>query len=184
MTQNGKKVITFLGGHRTWYDVNDKLPEVDKPVTIRITDPNKVYHETVSEIYPLEDIKIGRFRDGKWQIDPPYPMYDDSPLSNMGNLKEGAIVTHWSISTEDEILIWQTRFKLIHSYNKLKIEIDPDKEEDAYHALRYAAKFFKDQAQFVMEKEKVERLTELLLDMRLCINRDANEMRDDDNAMD
>lgn len=147
-TTKKKKISKILNEDRGWHNVKDKLPPIDKPVVIRFINPKFVYYETETEIYLAEDYKIAQcLRDYNdpdniekcsWNIIPPYPKFDYSPMSRKDKLLEGVIVTHWTEASDEDLLSWKSRFNIIDSYLTLKVEIDDDHAEVLYHTLMYA----------------------------------------------
>ena len=126
---------------RRWVSTLEGLPNPDVQVVIRLYDESQIMSETETEIFPAEDLKIGRFTENGWIIDPPYPKYDYSPLSHKGKINENTTVTHWAIPAEGELEGWETRFNRIREYKKLEIHVDPENEELVYKALLWGGAY-------------------------------------------
>ena len=156
-----QKVSNILNENREWFDATKKKPNPGERVVIRFTNEKYIYGEDDKSIYYAEDIKVGRYvkayddsDTGRFVIDPPFPKYDYSPLSRKENLLEGSVVTHWAYPDDGELEGWDTRFDMFGTYNKLRIEVDPEHEEDVYRALMWGASFISqsDPAQFKENK--------------------------------
>lgn len=175
-----KKVSNILLEKREWFDVNEKKPNPGERVVIRFTNENIVYGENDKEVYYAEDIKVGRYlqaiegEGGRWVIDPPYPKYDYSPLSNKENLLEGTYVTHWAYPESDELEGWDTRFDMHNKYQNLRIEIDPEHEEDLYRAIIWTSAFFTRNAEIRKryDEKTIDRIYGVLCDLQSCIDND------------
>lgn len=180
-------ISNILKEPREWFDVKEeKFPDPDQQVVIRICHETMLSGETATEIYPIEDLKVGTYQDGKWTISPPYPKYDYSPLANKAELNEGVNVTHWAVPGETEIEGWNTRFDRIGTYKKLKIEVDPEHEEDVYRALLWGGAFI---AQFGGEEfhmaksgEGLKKLYETLCDLQACIDSPSDNGENNSNG--
>lgn len=137
----------LLEENRDWKVARNVKPEHNQRVVMRLFNPNIIFDETDTEIYPAEDLKIGRFiqglgdPNGMWIVDPPFPRYDFSTLTNKESLKEGTVVTHWAIPSERELELWDRRFRQINLFKKLVLEVDEEHEEMVYKALTYGASF-------------------------------------------
>ena len=170
----------ILNQDRDWIDVNDKLPDINQRVVFRITNPDLVINETDEEILLVEDIKVGRFlpgidgNGGKWCIDPPYTLYDYSPLSNKESLKKGANVTHWAVPTPEELEGWDNRLSPVGTYKHLSINVDKEHEEILYKALLWGSMLIgniaKDKDCEGEELEKIEKMTDILYDLQYCMD--------------
>lgn len=140
-------VSNILREARPWRDATKVKPDPGQLVVIRITNPDIIYVETETEILPSEDMKIAKFNrnqdgvNGIWVIEPPYPKFDYSPLSNKEQLYPGTMVTHWAVPEEGEIEGWKTRFNPSGIYKKLNIEVDDDHLELVYRALIWASAY-------------------------------------------
>lgn len=139
-TEKKEEVSIILRENRNWRDAETTMPEIGLPVAIRLLDRSKIYTENRSEVLYAEDIKIAQWDGEKWTILPPYPKFDYSPLSKFGELNEGVAVSHWGDVLVEELHAWQRRFDRFHGYN-LKIEVDPDYEEEVYRALMWGAAY-------------------------------------------
>lgn len=144
-----KRVVSnILVEPRNWQDAKKVKPGLGELVVIRMMNPNVLYGENDTEIYPAEDMKLAKWipgqknpDDGTWVIEPPYPLFDFSPLSNKDALNEDTIVTHWAVPEEGEIEGWKTRFDQTYIYKTLKLEVDGDHIKDVYRALVWGSAF-------------------------------------------
>lgn len=177
-----RKVSNILLEKREWFDANEKKPPIGERVVIRFTNDNIIYGETETEVYYAEDIKVGRYlqsieavngESGRWVIDPPYPKYDYSPLSKKENLLEGSYVTHWAYPEDGELEGWDTRFDMHNKYEKLRIEVDPDQEEDVYRAFMWGASFLSRTKEFheCPDGKGIRKLYGILCDLQYCIDK-------------
>lgn len=147
MEKKIKSNILENNSDRVWNDAIESVPEINEQVVVRITNPNYILNETDDEITFVEIMAIGKYlpgingESGKWVVCGPFPLYDYSPLTNKEELKEGALVSHWSVATEKEISDWANRYNVIGKYEKLSIEVDKDHEEILYRALMWASLF-------------------------------------------
>lgn len=149
MAKNKKRISKLLDEDRGWHNIKDKLPDADKHVIIRMTNPHYIYYETDVEIYYAEDLKIAKcvkdYNDPDnidkctWSIIPPYPKFDYSPLSRYDRLLEGTVVTHWADVSDEDIESWNNRFNITDAYLTLRFDIDDDHAELMYKALMYGA---------------------------------------------
>lgn len=139
-TEQKEEVSIILREDRNWRNADEVKPDFNIPVAIRMIDRSKIYTENRSEVLYAEDIKIALWDGEKWTIIPPYPKFDYSPLSKYSELNEGVIVSHWGDIMVEELNAWQRRFDRFHGY-KLKIEVDPDYEEEVYRALMWGAAY-------------------------------------------
>lgn len=119
---------------------NGELPK--GPVVVRLENRGIVWNESDDNhpedgewILYGEDIKVAENKNGVWEVVPPYPLYDYSPLACKGSLSKGTTVTHWRPLKDDELKSWQNRLNPINNYQKLKIEVDPEHEENVYRTL-------------------------------------------------
>lgn len=145
-----KKIVVsnILHEKREWVDASKKMPDPNTPVVIRMYNPNILFAETETEIYPAEDVKIAKFlpglddpTKGSWCICPPYPRFDYSPLSSKDRLDEGTVVTHWALPMDGEVEGWNTRFDQINLFKKLKLEVDDEHLELVYRALLWGSTY-------------------------------------------
>lgn len=171
-TEEKEEVSIILNEKRDWNDVNNINPDENIPVVVRLVNKNMIYTENKNEVLYAEDIKIGELNNGKWSIIPPYPKYDYSPLTKFGELKEGTIVSHWAEVGADELNGWETRFNRINDY-KLKIEVDPEWEENVYRALMWGAAYIAKFGgpDFADEDNELRKLYDILCDMQACIDK-------------
>ncbi len=132
-----KKISSNILSDRAheWTAVQDKAPEENIPIIIRICNPEKEFIETKTEIVYLEDTKIGLWDGNKWIICGPHPKYDFSPCSDKENLREGCNVTHWAKCSGTELKGWKSRLDPHHKYDHMYIDVDEDKIEDLYRSL-------------------------------------------------
>lgn len=183
MERKEKKVVSrVLQEERNWISIKDKLPKIGEHVVIRFVNNSILYGETEEEIYPAEDIKIGQLvRDinnpskGRFIIDPPFPKYDYSPLTNKEMLGVGTEVTHWAVPFEGELENWAHRLDFNRSYHHLKLEVDPENEEVVYRALLHGSSFIANAGgeEFAKCKpgEGMKMLYEILCDLQTCIDK-------------
>lgn len=136
------EISMILQESRKWYDANDVKPEAGECVVIRFENRDKIYGEDENNIMYAEDEKVAQYirdvddpKKGRWSICPPYPKYDYSPLSQMDQILDGTVVTHWAKLEEGELEGWKTRFDPIGTYTGLEINVAPEDEEVVYHAL-------------------------------------------------
>lgn len=178
-----KKISNVLKENREWFDINEKIPNQGERVIIRITNDKYIYGEDDNEIYYAEDIKVATFAKSynsdecRFIIDPPYPMFDYSPLSRKDRLLEGTVITHWAYPDEGELEGWDTRFDISHEYDKLRIEVDPEHAEDVYRAFMWGASFIAqaNAEEFKSAKpgEGIRRLHETLYDLLACMDKNC-----------
>lgn len=154
-----------MNDKRQWIDCNTNKPAINTPVTIRLCHTIKCVKETEIEIYPLEDVKIASYDGTKWKILPPYPKYDFSPLSCKENIKDDAIVSHWTVTTPNELTWWNERFDLIRSYDKLALSVDSNNEELVYRALLWGGALINQYA-----PDELKYLSDVLYDLQHCID--------------
>lgn len=183
MENKKKEISKILRETRDWHNIKDKLPDPGQKVVIRFVNKKFIYNETEDEIYYSEDIKVATcIRDYNdpdniekctWSIEPPYPKYDYSPLSNKDKLLDGTVVTHWAIPDDEELEGWMTRFDLIGSYITLHIETDEDNDEDLYRALMWGASFIARSAPeaFNDPDSKIKKYYEILCDLQNCMDK-------------
>jgi hypothetical protein len=137
-----KKIVSNILANtkREWIRVDQELPLEGEGVLIRFMDLTQILKETDTEIYPMEDMKMARFYpDGTWVLIGPHPLYDYSPMSNKSDLKENALVTHWSRATDEEWKAWGERLDPQHNYDCLQVVCSPDHQEKLYKALMQSA---------------------------------------------
>ena len=172
-TEEKDEVSLILREDRDWEDATTNKPDLNIPVVIRMVNKNIIYNEDNCEVLYAEDMKIGKWNGEKWNIIPPYPKYDYSPISKFGELNEGTIVSHWAPVAADELEGWNTRFNRIFGYN-LKIEVDPDWEEQVYRALMwgaaYIAKFGGPDFKEDTSTNGLRKMYEVLCDMQACMD--------------
>ena len=172
-TEEKEEVSIILTEKRDWVDALTTKPDVDIPVVVRLVNKNLIYTENRSEVFYAEDIKIAQWDGEKWTIIPPYPKYDYSPITKFGNLNEGTIVSHWAEVGNDELESWKNRFNRFSDFN-MKIEIDPEYEEDVYRALMwgaaYISKFGGPDFNACPSGEGLKKMYETLCDMQACID--------------
>lgn len=134
-----KEINHILDEKRNWKDVNEELPSSDDPVVIRFWNPDIVCWENKESVYHLEDVMVARWKDGEWNIEPPFHKYSYSPLTTIDSFKPGTVVTHWAVPEENEVNDWHNRLAYFHEYHHLKLDVDPENEEKIYQALLKAA---------------------------------------------
>lgn len=167
-----KHISRIINNKRKWIDSKVNKPDLNTPVTVRLCHTTKCVKETEVEVYPIEDVKIASYDGTKWKILPPYPKYDYSPLSNKENIKENVVITHWSMTTSEELEWWNERFDLIRSYDKLELAVDNKNEELVYRALLWGASLINQHA-----PEELKYLSDILYDLQHCI--DVNMKKED-----
>ena len=143
-SQPVKKIASrVLKEQREWFKSTERHPDVGQRVVMRLCHDTAIRGETQSEIYPVEDVKVGQYTEGgKWIISSPHPKYDYSPLSHMGHLKENVEVTHWAIPEDGELDSWDNRFNIIRPYHHpIEIKVDQRDEEDVYKAILWGASY-------------------------------------------
>jgi len=165
---------------KNWIEVDKHLPNIDQRVIVRLCHSKVPFgHKDIimggrqiREIYPFEDIKVGRYTPDGWVIDPPHPKYDYSPLSNKEKLKEHVNVTHWSIPGDEELEAWDTRFDRMREYDRLELKVDSEHEEEVFRALVCGAslitKYGGDEFQNI--NSDVRKYYEILCDLQQCID--------------
>lgn len=135
-----EEISSILSERRLWKDVNEEKPPKDIPVVVRLVNRDKIFNESENQVLYAEDIKIARMsEDETFKIDPPFPKYDFSPLTNKEELYEGTEISHWAFPEEGELEGWYTRYNPIRSYKHLKIEADEETEMDVYRALSFGS---------------------------------------------
>ena len=165
-SKDERKVISqILKEKRNWIESNIELPQEGKPVVIRLCHRTLLSGETMEAVYPLEDIKVGKYIDGNWVILPPYPKYDYSPLSLQGDIRKDVDITHWAELEEGELVGWTTRFDLIGTYDQLELHVDPKNEQEVYRALLWGSSMISQHAPIEMK-----RLSNILCDLQHCID--------------
>lgn len=177
MAEAKKKIIShILEEQREWVPAAAAKPRYNQQVVMRLYNPNIIYRETETEIYPSEDIKIGRYargygEGGSWYVDPPFPRFDYSPLTNKESLNEGTVVTHWAIPSKKEIEAWNDRFSQINLFRKLKLEVDEEHEEDVYRALMFGAAYIQNMLRLTGEDNpEAVRLATILYDLQYVLD--------------
>lgn len=186
-----KKMISeFLKDKsRNWKSVKEVFPERNTLIVIRIVNDHIIYTENKEEIYPVEELKLAKYlppselSDPKeiknnylwWKIEPPFPLYDYSPLSNKESLKKGTYVSHWDIAKLEDIEWWKTRFDYIHKYDQLELRVDQNHRETVYRALIRGASYIEnDIISNHLEgkaKEDMKLLYETLCDLQSCMDK-------------
>lgn len=173
-----KKIVSYiLKENKDWHNVNDIKPESNQRVVIRFYSPNMIYKETEEEIVYVEEAKIGRYiRDinnpefGRFVIDPPYPLFDYSPLSNNGDISDEAIITHWAAASKEELYSWDNRYAVQGEYDNLEFRVDAEHLELAYRAFMWAAAFIRSSA----EGEDAEKLVCFLDDLATLMDKQTS----------
>jgi hypothetical protein len=172
-TEEKDEVSMILNEKRNWIDINTTKPNENTPVVVRMVNKNMIYTENKSEVLYAEDVKIAEWDGEEWMIIPPYPKYDYSPITKFSELNEGTVVTHWAEVSDDELEDWKNRFNRFSDYN-MKIEIDPEHEEDVYRALMwgaaYIAKFGGPDFANAQPGTGLRKMYETLCDMQACID--------------
>lgn len=134
-----------------WHDIEkDGYPKPGERVVIRFYSPSVIVEEKETEVIPLEEAKIAKYvvgyhdnTKGRFIIDPPYPLFDYSPLSNKGDINNGCIVSHWRYPSAEEINSWDNRFTVMHKYDKLLFTTDHEHMELAYRSFIWAAAYIR-----------------------------------------
>lgn len=144
-----RRISRILAENRDWHNVKDCLPPANHPVVIRFVDNGLAFDENETEILVAEDTKIGRcIRDFnnpdditkcQWVIDPPFPKYDFSMLSCKEKIRDGSVVTHWAEPTQADLNYYYHQFDFRFKYDKLRLEVDQETEEEVYKALANAS---------------------------------------------
>lgn len=133
-----KKVISEILNNKTydWKDVKQFQPPENEYIIIRFVDYNVLVKETDDELYPLEDRKIAVYKNGSFEIIPPYARFDFNPLSNGSKILNSAIVTHWAEPNQEDVNEYQRRFEPKLKWKYLDITVkDDDMALDLYKAL-------------------------------------------------
>lgn len=140
-----------------WKDVKKEIPLNDERVVARL------YHDKTDQ----EDVKVVTYsRDASsWNVSPPFPLFDYSPLSKKATLKSGVRVTHWRYPDTEELKFWDERFQPIGTYERLSIDVDPEHAEEVYRALIWGASMIYN---FADEEHKY--LADILSDLQACMD--------------
>lgn len=180
-----QKVSNILSEKREWHKVKDKLPTEGEKVVIRIVNDNILFGEDENTIYPVEDVKIGEIIDGKFVICKPFPLFDYSPLSDKGVIKEGAYVSHWAYPEKGELEGWETRFEPFHEYKKLSIDVDDENIERVYRAILFGASALsrlygaggqrEEGKEIPDELKEIDELYCTLCDLQACMDKAASQ---------
>jgi hypothetical protein len=168
MIARDKKIASHvLKQPRTWIESKTNLPENAEPVVIRLCHDTLSAGESETEIYPLEDIKVGYFDSNleKWIIMGPHPKYDFSKLSSKGDIKDHVDVTHWATLDEGELQGWNTRFDRSKSYGLLELRVDEENEKEVYRALLHGSAYI-----HTYGDPEMKPLAEILYDLQHCID--------------
>jgi methyl coenzyme M reductase subunit D len=150
---------SILEQDRDWQDANEVKPAVNQRVVIRMVNPDAILNKDEvdedpdAEIQLLEGIAIGRYlyplregEEGSWQVDPPYPLYDYSPLTDKDKLKDGIEVSHWAVPAEGELEGWDNKFMPTDTYAALSLTSDERHKETIYRSLMYGSMYVGNEA--------------------------------------
>lgn len=178
-TEEKLEISHILTDNHEWIASNIIQPTIAIPTILRLVNKNDIIYQNNREVRYAEDMKVGQWDGEKWNILPPYPKYDYSPLSHMSEISEGVEVTHIADITIEELDAWTSRTDRVYDYS-MKIKIDPKYEEDVYHSLMWGSAYISrliNQAATKDEFDRLNKVYEILCDMQACIDQDDSNIK-------
>lgn len=163
------RILDINKYNNDWKYIEEFPPPADKPIIIRICNPN-VYNYSDPESgneYILEDMKLARYfpDEDVFRIEPPFPVFDHSPLSKFEEISDGALVTHWDEVSEEDLDGWNHRFDTIHDLEELTFEAPEGLAEYIYSSLIATSYILDEVNDDDPLKEQVENLSALIGDL-------------------
>lgn len=134
-----KEEISMIVNENSMYEWDDDISTVpiNTPVWIHVKAP-KYAQKAKTFFRMVEDAYIAVYDGEKWNIEPPYPKYDFSPLADRNVFKEETIISHWAELKEDDLDKWHKRLDRSQEYSKLAIYVDEEHDKQVYRALNTA----------------------------------------------
>lgn len=139
-----------------WKDAyNDEKPEEGKKVVLLIQDlDNIVFNTARSEFHLKQSSRLATYKDGKWNLEPPYPKYDiNIPGKNLKELNEEVKAVAWRELNNGEEEMYHKTISLLHEYEKFNLDLDEKSEKDMFEALT----FLRDVVIALMDPNKLDK---------------------------
>lgn len=177
-----KKVLSRIlmyEAKREWNKLEVSKPDIGSVVVIRLCDNETVIDENDLHIFVLEDLKVAKLvEEDKWEILPPHPLFDYSPLSNKSEVNEKATISHWSNLQGSDLDNWNNRLNQIREYGSLDLTVDDENLELVYKSLLHGAHAIAAIAgqSFIEEKDNPYRpMYEVLSDLQAILDKKYRE---------
>lgn len=120
-----------------WKLTKEEKPEDGTTCLIRLCNNDQIVNEDDLHVYVNETLKIAKYKDNKWEILPPHPLFDSSELSHNEFIYLHTEVSHWTIPSEKDINDWNSRFDIIGKYKEIKFEVAESDAELIFMALAH-----------------------------------------------